>query len=79
MRKVGLVILAGFILVLVFGGTEINMDAMALAIVAVVAVFGLLCALIAFLVHCQSMEAQAWAARPLPPALPQAQQRKSVV
>jgi hypothetical protein len=87
MKQAGLVILVGLILVVAFGGQEFNEDTVILAIVAIVLVFGLTCALLGFMVYSGVRETQAWAARPAPPtvvyppmpALPQAQQQPMVI
>ena len=63
-------------------GQKASEDTVTLAIVAIVIVFGLVCALLAFFVHNQRIESQAWAARPSPPvspALPQAQRPTIIV
>ena len=85
MRKVGLVALILAMAMFIGMGQKASEDTVTLAIVAIVIVFGLVCALLAFFVHNAAQEGRAWAVRPsppavvYPPALPQAQQQPMVV
>jgi len=65
-----LLIIGGLVLAAFVFGQTADPDTMAVAIVAVVGVFGLVVALLAFIVYQGTREAQAWAARPSPPAPP---------
>lgn len=83
MKKLGLMALVLAVAVALGMGQKASEDTVTLAIVAIVIVFGLVCALLAFLVYSGVRETQAYAARPFPPAvvylpspvLPQAQQQ----
>ena len=81
MKKIGLVALILAVALCIGMGQKASEDTVTLAIVAIVIVFSLVCALLAFFVHNSAQESKVWAARPLPPAvvypplptLPQAQ------